>query len=68
MLRRRVINEEMLCRVCDDALATEADHITPMSQGGAPYSRANVQGLCHDCHARKTRAEQLATSGVGWPD
>ena len=37
--------------------ATEVDHITPLSHGGHPTSRSNLQGLCHYCHEQKTRRE-----------
>jgi 5-methylcytosine-specific restriction protein A len=39
------------------ARTTDADHITPLEQGGAPLDRANVHALCHSCHARKTAHE-----------
>lgn len=37
--------------------ATEVDHRVPLKQGGTD-DRQNLQGLCHDCHAAKTKAEQ----------
>lgn len=37
--------------------ATEVDHILPLSHGGHPTARYNLQGLCHDCHEVKTRNE-----------
>ncbi|MDX6309820.1 MAG: hypothetical protein QOI06_2866 [Nocardioidaceae bacterium] len=40
---------DSLCRMCNSAQATEVDHIE------GPSSRAgNLQGLCHDCHMKKT--------------
>jgi 5-methylcytosine-specific restriction endonuclease McrA len=36
------------CRLCDEP-ATEVDHIA-----GSSGDRANLQALCHNCHARKT--------------
>jgi 5-methylcytosine-specific restriction endonuclease McrA len=34
-------------------LATEVDHIIPISQGGDVLDEANLQPLCHDCHIEK---------------
>jgi 5-methylcytosine-specific restriction protein A len=59
MLRRRVLFEQPICAICDDALAIDADHIRPIESGGAPYERANCQGLCKSCHSAKTRREQV---------
>ncbi len=36
----------------------QADHIVPISKGGARYDVANGQTLCIKCHGRKTREEQ----------
>lgn len=41
-------------------LATELDHVVPVSQGGTD-DRANVQGLCTDHHRDKTQGESHAT-------
>jgi 5-methylcytosine-specific restriction protein A len=60
LLRRRVLFEQPICATCDDAIATDVDHITAIEAGGDPWSRANLQGLCHACHSIKTRAEQHA--------
>lgn len=38
-------------------LATEADHIVPLSEGGDPGPE-NMHGLCTDHHTRKTREER----------
>ena len=59
-LRRRVLFEQPICAHCNNALATDADHIQPIHHGGNPYARTNIQGLCHPCHSRKTRQEQQA--------
>jgi 5-methylcytosine-specific restriction enzyme A len=58
MLRRRVLVEQSLCQ-CGE-IATDVDHIVPLSQGGLPYARSNVQGLCPRCHAVKTAGENSA--------
>lgn len=53
--------EDPLCRECRkyDRLteATEVDHIIPMSQGGQPLDRNNLQGLCASCHGKKSNIE-----------
>lgn len=62
-LRKQVLREEPLCRVCHDAgrvtATTRADHIVPLSQGGRSV-RSNYQGLCRDCHDAKTADESRA--------
>lgn len=45
-----------LVRQCT-GLATEDDHIIPLSMGGSD-DRENHQGLCASCHRRKTLDEQ----------
>ena len=60
--RRRVLEEEPLCRRCLAEGRTSAsvvvDHIRPLSQGGSD-DRANKQGLCGPCHDAKTKAEAV---------
>ncbi len=62
-LRRAVLDEEPLCRVCRRlglvSAATEVDHITPLSEGGS-NERRNLQPLCGDHHREKTEAEASA--------
>jgi len=41
-------------------MAVEIDHIVPLSEGGAPLDRENLQGLCREHHREKTRAEHRA--------
>jgi len=38
-----------------------ADHVVPISQGGARYDVANGEARCVRCHGRKTRQEQNAS-------
>lgn len=56
MTRRRVLFEQPLCPC--GAIATDVDHIVAIEDGGDPWARTNLQGLCGPCHSRKTRAEQ----------
>jgi len=58
MLRRQVLFDQPICAHCDDALATDVDHIKPIEQGGSTWDRANLQPLCTSCHSTKTRQEQ----------
>lgn len=55
VLRRRVLFEQPLCPC--GGLAVDVDHIVALEDGGAPYERANCQGLCRSCHSKKTRKE-----------
>jgi 5-methylcytosine-specific restriction endonuclease McrA len=43
--------------------AWEVDHITPVSQGGDYFARANLQLLCAPCHRLKTAAGNRKPSG-----
>lgn len=59
-LRRLILSEEPLCRICKTEgriSATEiADHIIPLAQGGS-NDRSNFQGLCGECHDAKSTRE-----------
>jgi 5-methylcytosine-specific restriction protein A len=59
--RTMVLNQDQhLCRLCRQTglltLATVADHITPLAQGG-DWSLENGQALCASCHGAKSRGE-----------
>ena len=64
-LRRLHLTHHPLCVAClatnRTTPATDVDHVKPIRQGGNPYDAANLQSLCHACHASKTRGE--ATRG-----
>lgn len=70
--RQRLLANEPLCRECAKAnittLATIADHVTPLAEGGA-RALSNLQPLCRACSDRKTSEEALrgsrAASGPG---
>lgn len=58
VLRKRVLFEQPIC--AEEGcmrLATQVDHIVPLSQGGAEYARDNCQGLCAFHHALKSARE-----------
>ncbi len=60
--RARQLRAEPLCRHCAAAvpprvtLAGEVDHIVPLSRGGSDAPE-NLQSLCRECHALKTRRD-----------
>jgi 5-methylcytosine-specific restriction endonuclease McrA len=59
--QRRTIKDQQLrreprCRACHATTELEADHIIELADGGAIFDPANLQTLCHDCHAIKTAA------------
>lgn len=73
--RGRILSAEPLCRHCRArghvTLATEVDHIKPLSQGGTD-DESNLQPLCKQCHADKTAADEgwtraPAIGADGWP-
>lgn len=52
-----VLERDPMCRKCGRAKSQEADHIIPISRGGAGLDLGNGQGLCKRCHWWKTRQE-----------
>lgn len=62
-LRRLVLAINPLCvdpwgvhqKTGEVVLATDVDHIVPRSAGGTD-ELDNLQGLCHQCHSKKTAA------------
>jgi 5-methylcytosine-specific restriction endonuclease McrA len=56
--RRRVLHDQPLCP-CGE-IATDVDHIQAIEDGGDPWSRNNLQGLCKACHSIKTSRELRA--------
>jgi 5-methylcytosine-specific restriction enzyme A len=55
--RRAVLARDRICKVCDQRLSVEVDHIIPLSQGGDPWNLEGLQGICTPCHSAKTAAE-----------
>lgn len=64
--RARLFRESPLCVECQRAgvvrAATERDHIIPLAEGGTDDD-SNIQGLCKEHHAAKSKRE--AARGVG---
>lgn len=60
ILRLKVLRLHPVCQACESELATDVDHRTPIEDGGAPWTLANLQALCARCHGRKTAAEVRA--------
>jgi 5-methylcytosine-specific restriction protein A len=53
------VAQQFRCNVCRATLTevSEVDHIRPLGSGGS-HSQTNLQVLCPDCHARKSRNER----------
>ena len=60
-LRKILLAQEPTCRLCREkgrvSVATIADHIVPIAQGGAVHDINNLQPVCSDCHLDKTNAD-----------
>jgi 5-methylcytosine-specific restriction enzyme A len=64
-----------ICQVCKAkgqlTIGSEVDHIEPLNNGGS-NELYNLQLLCADCHAEKTRndlgqRQRIAFGLDGWP-
>lgn len=69
-IRAAVLRANPLCIHCQRAgrvtLADEVDHIIPLAKGGTDEFK-NLQGLCRDCHARKSAGESTQR-GTAFPE
>jgi 5-methylcytosine-specific restriction enzyme A len=45
--------------------AVHVDHIDPITAGGDPWDRGNLQSLCHACHSLKTNADKTGRQWSG---
>ena len=67
-LRRKLLDDEPLCRLCKQAgrvaAATSVDHIKPKMAGGGDQI-TNLQPLCEECHQRKSSREGRTGRGYG---
>ena len=52
-----MLARDAICKVCDNAISTQVDHIVPLDQGGDPYRLDGLQGICGPGHWAKTAAE-----------
>lgn len=66
-LRLSFLADSPLCVLCRAAGftvgAVDVDHVVPIADGGDPWDRRNLQGLCKACHSRKTRADMHRRKG-----
>jgi 5-methylcytosine-specific restriction protein A len=60
-----ILARDPICKICDEADSVLADHIVPVRDGG-DWSFENGQGVCQECHNKKTARETAARrTGVG---
>ena len=54
-MRARVLREEPQCAVegCQER-STSVDHVVSLGNGGDPYSRSNLRGMCYEHHKRRS--------------
>lgn len=68
-IRREHFQRHPLCVHCDRKgivrAATELDHVIALENGGidSPDPFVNRQGLCADCHAKKTERDNAVAAG-----
>lgn len=53
--RTRILTRDPLCTDCRSKPSRHADHVVPKAAGGSDDD-ANLAGVCHSCHSRKTAA------------
>jgi 5-methylcytosine-specific restriction endonuclease McrA len=53
--RARVLAEEPICAICENALSEHVHHVKDIGDGGDPWARENLQGCCAHCHGVITR-------------
>ena len=49
-LRKEVLAEEPICRICKRARANEVDHIVSIAVGGAKWNPLKLRPVCAPCH------------------
>ena len=55
LLRALTLEKQPICVECSTNASTICDHITPHRGDYALFfNAANLQGMCKDCHGRKT--------------
>lgn len=62
VVRPRKLVDNPFCEMCERHgiynIATDVDHIKPISNGGSPFDFDNLQSLCKRCHSQKTNKDQ----------
>ena len=61
-LRKLVLHRYPVCNHCKRKTSSDVDHITPKALGGED-TMDNLQGLCSDCHIKKTAKENELRGG-----
>jgi 5-methylcytosine-specific restriction endonuclease McrA len=56
--RRYVLQRDPVCKVCNNALSVEVDHIV----NNDDHRYENLQGICTRCHDEKTQREAAAAT------
>lgn len=57
-LRAVVLARDPICRICDRNASSVADHVKPHKGIWELFvALENLQGLCYECHSKKTAAE-----------
>lgn len=64
-IRAAVLAEEPVCRWCQQAPATEADHIISRKHGGTD-DRANLAGSCRPCNLERGSGPRNAPPSRAW--
>ncbi len=68
--RKMVLARDPICKVCDEATSTIADHIVPLDPSRpweGDWSLDNGQGVCQACHNAKTARERVGGSQIPGP-
>ena len=56
-MRRTILKEHPWCQQCGVNMATDIHHVVALADGGDPYDKAQLQGLCKRCHSAVTARE-----------
>lgn len=59
-IRARILKRDPWCRKCGEYRSAEVDHVNR----GDDHSDSNLQGLCVDCHKRKSSNEGGVAAGI----
>lgn len=61
ILRARVLREEPICAEegCM-ARSTTVDHLVSLGNGGDPFDRGNLRGLCYPHHSKRSSSQGAA--------